>query len=385
MTDIGRASRRRLPRKISSKLSKPRTQANSHFLSIAKQVLFFAIALILVAGFVLFATWRSESTGPQKVPVLEAGDPENFAAALSDGGTPVVLKNTVVQQWEALGKWTPEYLAERIGELRGVYSNDNRWFGPYYDDSKPMAKYCPRINTYKMDLVLPGYEFAKLLFKPDHGKHVYFTGDIDSLGLWAFDEVQPIGELLSLNPKHSSVNVWIGQPNVIAHCHYDGYHNFYAQLYGRKKFKLYPPTTWPGLYPYPFLHPSHAQAQVNLSHAASRRRFRGVERVWWKEAVVEPGDLLYIPPLWFHEVEAIDVRYGMVLLQWAILCVSVGVWVCECGCVGVWVWVCVGVGVCTRTCVCVGVGVCAYGCECVSQMHALLNKCCIQCLASVQL
>lgn len=307
MADI--RARRRLPKKISSKPSKLRTQSNIHLLSIAKQVALFSITLLSVVGFVVFALWRSESTSPEKIPVFEAEDPEHFAAALVEGGTPVVLKNTVVHQWQAMRKWTPYYLAERVGELHGIYSNENRWFGPYYDDRKPLAEFCPRITTYKTDLVLPGHEFSRLLFKPDHGKHIYFTGDVDSLGPWAFDQVQPIGELLSLNPSHSSVNVWIGQPHVVAHCHYDGYHNLYAQLYGRKKFKLYHPSSWPGLYPYPFLHPSHAQSQVNLSYTASRRRFKGVERVRWMEAVVEPGDLLYIPPLWFHEVEALDIRW----------------------------------------------------------------------------
>ena len=355
MADIGRA-RRRLPRKISSKPNKSRTQASSQLLSVAKQIVFFSITLISVVGFVVFALWRSESSGPEKVPVLEAEDPEHFAAALAEGETPVVLKNTVVRQWEAMGKWTPSYIAEMAREFHGVYSNDNRWFGPYYDNRKPMAEFCPRVNTYKTDLVLSGHEFSKLLFKPKRGQHIYFTGDIDGLGLWAFDQVQPIGELLSLNPSHSSVNVWIGQPNVIAHCHYDGYHNFYAQLHGRKKFKLYHPTAWPGLYPYPFLHPSHAQAQVNLSHIASRRRFKGVERVRWMEVVVGPGDLLYIPPLWFHEVEALDVRY---------VCVSV--------CLSVYL----GLSVCMHACVCLCACVRMHVCVHTIGIHSLLFCCCI--------
>eukprot|EP00118_Oscarella_pearsei_P018435 m.188969 g.188969 ORF g.188969 m.188969 type:complete len:135 (+) comp39398_c0_seq11:781-1185(+) len=75
----------------------------------------------------------------------------------------------------------------------------------------------------------------------------------------------PIDELLVLNPKMASVNVWMGQPGVIAHCHYDGYHNFYTQLFGRKRFTLFRPLQWRHLYPYPYLHPSHAQCQVNLS------------------------------------------------------------------------------------------------------------------------
>ena len=45
------------------------------------------------------------------------------------------------------------------------------------------------------------------------------------------------------------------------------YHNFFAQIKGRKRFTLVPSTSWPEIRVYPFLHPSHAQCQANLSEA----------------------------------------------------------------------------------------------------------------------
>ena len=106
----------------------------------------------------------------------------------------------------------------------------------------------------------------------------------------------------------------MGQPHVIAHCHYDGYHNFYAQLYGTKKFTLFQPDNWPGLYPYPFLHPSHAQSQVNLSDSLDLSVFPLAGKARALEVVLRPGDLLYMPPLWFHLVESME------------LSISVNVW-----------------------------------------------------------
>lgn len=269
--------------------------------------------LAVLFSFVCFAIWRGGkvSSRSSSVAVLVAENPRDFASTLARMGKPAVVKDTIIKEWQALKKWSPSFLASRVGKFSGVYVNNNRWFGPYYDGRKPLTKYCPRTNPYLTDLVVPAEDFFKLLAKPNHGEYMYFTGDVDKIGVWAFDHVQPIEELLRLNPKSSSVNVWIGQPHVLAHCHYDGYHNFYAQLYGHKRFKLYHPSNWPGLYPYPFLHPSHAQAQVNLSHAGSRRKFPAVEKVEWFEAELGPGDLLYIPPLWFHEVEALDVSISV--------------------------------------------------------------------------
>ena len=68
-------------------------------------------------------------------------------------------------------------------------------------------------------------------------------------------------------PERSSINLWVGQRDVVAHCHYDGYHNFFVQIKGRKRFTLVPPSSWHVLRVYPFLHPSHAQCQYNLSEA----------------------------------------------------------------------------------------------------------------------
>ena len=310
MADSGSRRKRRVLKKPVTKSSLSASILDASRYNSLKPVLILLCVLTVLFAFVCFAIWRGAkaSNGHSPVPVLVAEDPRDFATTLAKMGRPVVVKDTIVSEWKALKHWSPSYLASRVGKFSGVYVNNNRWFGPYYDGRKPLTKYCPRSNPYLTDLVVPAEDFFQLLFKPNHGEYMYYTGDVDSVGLWAFDQIQPIEELLRLNPKSSSVNVWIGQPRVIAHCHYDGYHNFYVQLYGHKRFKLYHPSNWPGLYPYPFLHPSHAQAQVNLSHQGSRKRFSSVNRVEWFETVLGPGDLLYIPPLWFHEVESLDVR-----------------------------------------------------------------------------
>ena len=234
---------------------------------------------------------------------------EPFAEKVSDLKVPVVVKNSVTVTWSAYKKWNPSYLSKKIPSIKGVYENNNRWFGPYYDKSKPLTHLSTNKNSYRTDLVLKGDKFFQLLEHPKNNSYLYFTGDIDDVGPWAWEDVQPIEELLMLNPKHSSINIWMGQPHVIAHCHYDGYHNFFTQLYGRKRFTMFRPTEWPGIYPYPFLHPSHAQAQVNISDDTSISMFPAVRHLEGYQVLLEPGDLLYMPPLWFHHVEAVDLRY----------------------------------------------------------------------------
>ena len=249
------------------------------------------------------------------VRVRELASPSaRFAEECSRAGVPIVLRNSVVEKWRARRKWSPKYIQSKMTDIAGVYQNDNRWFGPYYDTRKPLTYLSERLNNYRTDVTMSAKAFFRKLRNPSEGEFLYFTGDIDQLGQWAVDDIQPLSELLVLNPKLSSVNAWMGQPHVIAHCHYDGYHNFYAQLYGTKKFTLFQPTNWPGLYPYPFLHPSHAQVQVNLSDPRDQDSFLLAGKARALEVILQPGDLLYMPPLWFHLVESME------------LSISVNVW-----------------------------------------------------------
>ena len=253
-----------------------------------------------------------EHVDVNKVEIVElSSSSEPFVETIVEKGKPVVIHNSVITKWPALKKWNPQYLTEKEKDISGVYENVNKWFGPYYDRSKPMAEFSKRVNNYKTNVSLSTQQFIDRISNPTLGKYTYYTGDIDQFGDWAIHDITPYSELLKPNPAHSSINVWIGQSAVVAHCHYDGYHNFYAQLYGRKKFLLFSPTSFTGLYPYPFLHPSHAQAQVNLSEYEHIESFPLVKTVSAFEAILAPGDLLYIPPLWFHHVEALDVSMSV--------------------------------------------------------------------------
>jgi hypothetical protein len=52
-------------------------------------------------------------------------------------------------------KWTrPQYLQERFGTLSNVYRNSNKFFGPYWDAQKPLARrFTSPVNPYTTDAV----------------------------------------------------------------------------------------------------------------------------------------------------------------------------------------------------------------------------------------
>uniref|UniRef100_A0A6B2L6Y7 JmjC domain-containing protein n=1 Tax=Arcella intermedia TaxID=1963864 RepID=A0A6B2L6Y7_9EUKA len=96
------------------------------------------------------------------------------------------------------------------------------------------------------------------------------------------------------------INIWLGQNGVVAQTHYDESHNYYAQIYGKKKFILSPPEEYKKLNLYPKLHPGQRESQIDWN----KENEEGIT-ITAEEIILSPGDLLYIPPYWFHRVYAV--------------------------------------------------------------------------------
>jgi len=93
------------------------------------------------------------------------------------------------------------------------------------------------------------------------------------------------GSLLPTKPE--MVNVWFGSKGSTAAIHHDPFENFFVQIYGRKRFYLFPPSESSNLALHPKTHPKNRQSQVNLNAHASDteldrlfpnlRKARGIE------------------------------------------------------------------------------------------------------------
>lgn len=96
--------------------------------------------------------------------------------------------------------------------------------------------------------------FAKARSASANGEYIYVSGPLEDFEAIAH-EVDPIDWMRTSEGEYFTLNVWIGYNGTTAHTHYDIFHNFNVQLYGRKRFLLMPPSDWPNLYHYPRLHP----------------------------------------------------------------------------------------------------------------------------------
>jgi hypothetical protein len=104
--------------------------------------------------------------------------------------------------------------------------------------------------------------------------------------------------------NYQSPKVWLGPAGTITPLHCDYFDNLFAQVWGRKKIRLFHPSDGellptrevnPTLYASPFdpEEPDYA-------------RWPSVRRTCENECIVDAGDLLFLPAGWFHHVRAMD-------------------------------------------------------------------------------
>ena len=135
--------------------------------------------------------------------------------------------------------------------------------------------------------------------------------------LWEELEATNYRDFAVSDQAQPTLNMWIASAGTTTAAHYDSYHNFFVQLRGTKRFFLMPPSAAIALYTYPRLHPSYRQTQVDLTMRSndprlastfprmaelvkSSRLGTGAGKLDAMVVDLEPGDVLYVPPYWFH-------------------------------------------------------------------------------------
>ena len=134
----------------------------------------------------------------------------------------------------------------------------------------------------------------------------------------------PLAGLLEENPNGllpASVeqlsSLWLGNRGVTA-THYDLPQNIAVVVAGRRRFTLFPPEQLDNLYLGP-LDSTLAGQPISMVHLHEPDfdrfpRFRDALDAA-TTAVLEPGDALYLPSMWFHNVESLD-NPGVLINFW---------------------------------------------------------------------
>lgn len=112
-------------------------------------------------------------------------------------------------------------------------------------------------------------------------------------------------------------NFWLGNALTVP-VHHDHPYNLACVVAGRRRFTLFAPEQVGNLYIGPLEH-TPSGAPISVVHPKSPDferypRYREALASSWV-AELEPGDALYIPPLWFHQVEALE-KVNVLINYW---------------------------------------------------------------------
>jgi|SRR5579864_317426 len=212
---------------------------------------------------------------------------------LKPPGRPVILTD-VAKSWPALSKWSFDFFSAKFGKQVVVVSD--RLLHPTRTFRMPFStflNYCKSPNSNQLERF--GNPPLYLGFQP-------FANSPELLDDFSQPPVASCiydgltGDLYKWYVEHFGV-ILIGSAGTVTLLHADlyGTHGWLAQICGRKHWLVFPPQDAANLY----------QGKVDLLQP-DLEAFPKLRDAQPYEAVVSPGEVIFVPSGWYHHVVSLD-------------------------------------------------------------------------------
>ncbi|CAA0805759.1 Putative lysine-specific demethylase JMJD5 [Striga hermonthica] len=106
-----------------------------------------------------------------------------------------------------------------------------------------------------------------------------------------------------------SINAWFGPSGTVTPLHHDPHHNILAQVVGKKYIRLYPASLSDEVYPHAESMLSNS-SQVDLDNI-DEKEFPRILDLEFVDCILEEGEMLYIPPKWWHYVRSLTPSFSV--------------------------------------------------------------------------
>jgi len=231
------------------------------------------------------------------------------AQRLEQRDQPLVIRGGAAS-WPAIERWTPQYLAGRLGPIEIAYKTSSSNAHPDFRVSSLAGMFARQRGPFARFLELigtgPASERARYLFTGDEQfllrRRAGQTSVDPALAPLLADIETPA---LFAEDRLYTMWAWFSGPGVRTWLHYDnnGCHNLNAQVRGRKRCVLYAPEDLARMHPFPLGggNPAHNCSRIDVERPDGELRVDAAVQAW--EAELEAGDLLFIPAWWLHTFE----------------------------------------------------------------------------------
>ena len=237
------------------------------------------------------------------VPRIEVPKFEQFMLRYYALNRPVLLNNAFVD-WPA-AEWTPESLAKVCSD-KNIEVQTDRESNPRFE-----------MDSLKHKQQMSFSDYHHKVITTDSSNDFYMTANNAQKNQAAlaplFADIKNIGDNYFDPSQHSKRGfVWYGPKGNYTPLHHDETNNMFLQVYGRKRFMLVPPLQAPYLYNH-----TAVFSPVDL-RSIDATKFPMAKQATPIELVLEPGDTLFIPLGWWHQVESLDVSISITMTNFNI-------------------------------------------------------------------
>lgn len=229
-----------------------------------------------------------QALGIAQLPNIDAA---SFLNDFYARNRPLILTQAI-SDWPALQLWTPDYLKARIGDRLVEYQTGRDSNENYELDKDRHARTGP---------------FDDFIDQIDgvSGNNLYLTAYNSRRNTEA---LAPLGQdmgfldaLMQRGGQHEKGMMWIGPAGTYTPPHHDLTNNLLIQLVGRKRVVLVAPNGTPRLY-----NDHHVFSSIHDLSAVDTCRYPQAEGLAVVEIDLSPGEILFIPIGWWHQVLALD-------------------------------------------------------------------------------
>ncbi len=233
-------------------------------------------------------------TSVNKIERIHKPTPEEFKHTTRSYRQPVIITGKIAD-WKAFVLWSMDYLNNVIGKKEvDVNVSKNKIFT--FDTENEVI--LPQTKIQFTD-------FTKWILEEKKADEYYYLRQTPMK--ITFPELLPDIEIPSYIAKKLLMvtNLWIGTGGNISPLHYDAAKNFLCQVRGRKRILLFDPKQTSFLYPFAMNSQMPHVSQLNIDKP-NIEKFPKFPKAKYIECILEPGEMLFIPTFWWHQVYSLE-------------------------------------------------------------------------------
>ncbi|XP_046629896.1 bifunctional peptidase and arginyl-hydroxylase JMJD5 isoform X2 [Neodiprion virginianus] len=244
------------------------------------------------------ALQRTELPGLSLVLHYHQPSMEAFYKDIFHPKIPAVLKGCM-EHWKALELWrNPEYLL-KIAGVRTVPIE----IGSHYtaeDWTQRLLTFSEFIVSYMTSDTPP-----KLGYLAQHELFNQIPELMDDIAVPDYCNFTDSG----VDAKSPDINAWLGPKGTISPLHFDPKNNLLCQVFGHKEVILFHPQQTSNLYPY------KTKLLTNTARVDPTKpdfqKWPKFEKAIGMTSTLGPGEMLFIPPGWWHHVTALSQSFSV--------------------------------------------------------------------------